>query len=257
MNIDRLVEHITKPLLNEGVNDPGIFKAIFLAGGPGSGKSYVAQQLFGIPERVNISISGLKMVNQDKELETLLKKYYGSVDLANMPDELFADLTGADKTGKPVTSYGKGVTKPFLEVRNILRGIERRDVEYLLERALSGDALESLNDGAGRASRLKRPLTKLVNAAHASEDGKNLLAFMCALEPDPFITDVIFQVFDPNSKFAKRATGQTTKRPSGSASQRFGSTVDLSRAEINRLRGILQNTDNMIVASWRDILFNI
>jgi len=86
MNIDRLVEHITKPLLNEGVNDPGIFKAIFLAGGPGSGKSYVAQQLFGIPERVNISISGLKMVNQDKELETLLKKYYGSVDLGNMPE---------------------------------------------------------------------------------------------------------------------------------------------------------------------------
>ena len=24
-------------LLNEGVNDPGIFKAVFLAGGPGSG----------------------------------------------------------------------------------------------------------------------------------------------------------------------------------------------------------------------------
>ena len=61
-------------LLTEGARDPGIFKGIFLAGGPGSGKSYVAQQLFGIPERVNISISGLKMVNQDKELETLLKK---------------------------------------------------------------------------------------------------------------------------------------------------------------------------------------
>ena len=33
-------------LLNEGVNDPGIFKAVFLAGGPGSGKSFVASQLF-------------------------------------------------------------------------------------------------------------------------------------------------------------------------------------------------------------------
>ena len=28
--------------VQEGVFDPGIFKAIFLAGGPGSGKSYVA-----------------------------------------------------------------------------------------------------------------------------------------------------------------------------------------------------------------------
>ena len=29
----------------EGPNDPHIFKAVFLAGGPGSGKSYVAQKL--------------------------------------------------------------------------------------------------------------------------------------------------------------------------------------------------------------------
>ena len=37
-------------LLTEGVHDDGIFKAVFLAGGPGSGKSYVAKQIFGIPE---------------------------------------------------------------------------------------------------------------------------------------------------------------------------------------------------------------
>ena len=174
-----------------------------------------------------------------------------------MVEALSREVIGKDKTGKPITSYGKGITQPFIEVRNILRGMERRDVEYVLGRALSGDALESLNDGAGRASRLKKPLTKLVNAAHQSEDGRNLLAFMCALEPDPFVIDVLHQVFDPNSKFAKRATGQVTKRPSGSVSQRYGSNVELSRAEIRRLRAILQNTDNMIVASWRDILFGI
>ena len=32
-------------VLDEGVNDPGIFKAIILAGGPGSGKSYIADKL--------------------------------------------------------------------------------------------------------------------------------------------------------------------------------------------------------------------
>ena len=53
--------------LDEGVNDPGIFKAIILAGGPGSGKSYVAKGLFGIPEKINVSKYGLKMVNQDQE----------------------------------------------------------------------------------------------------------------------------------------------------------------------------------------------
>jgi len=90
-------------LLNEGVNDPGIFKAVFLAGGPGSGKSYVAQQLFGIPEKVNVSKTGLKMVNQDQELEMLLKKFYGgddpTLDYLNIqayPPELFKQLTDPD-----------------------------------------------------------------------------------------------------------------------------------------------------------------
>ena len=50
--MDKLTEWLTKPfleedILNEGARDPGIFKAIFLAGGPGSGKSYVAKNLFG------------------------------------------------------------------------------------------------------------------------------------------------------------------------------------------------------------------
>ena len=86
-------------LLNEGVRDPGIFKAVFLAGGPGSGKSYVAQQLFGIPEKVNVSKTGLKMVNQDQELEMLLKRFYGQdasvdyLDIQAYPDELFRQLT--------------------------------------------------------------------------------------------------------------------------------------------------------------------
>ena len=37
--------------INEGVNDPGILKAVFLAGGPGSGKTYVTRGLFGIPKK--------------------------------------------------------------------------------------------------------------------------------------------------------------------------------------------------------------
>ena len=84
--------------LNEGIRDPGIFKAVFLAGGPGSGKSYVAQQLFGIPEKVNVSKTGLKMVNQDTELEYFLHKFYGDdsidyLDIQSYPPELFRQLT--------------------------------------------------------------------------------------------------------------------------------------------------------------------
>ena len=63
-----------KRLLTEGVFDKGILKAVFMAGGPGSGKSYVASQLFGIPKKINVSASGLKTVNSDTEFEFLLKK---------------------------------------------------------------------------------------------------------------------------------------------------------------------------------------
>ena len=79
--------------LVEGINDPGILKAVFLAGGPGSGKTYVAKGLFGIPDRVNVSQSGMKMVNSDKELKFLLNKYGFGTDLDSLPDEVFSNLT--------------------------------------------------------------------------------------------------------------------------------------------------------------------
>ena len=62
--------------LQEGVYDPNIFKAIFLAGGPGSGKSYVVRKTTGG--------SGLRVVNSDDAFETLLKKANLSL---KMPDE--------------------------------------------------------------------------------------------------------------------------------------------------------------------------
>ena len=52
--------------LLEGIQDPNIFKAFFLAGGPGSGKSYVVRKTTGG--------SGLRVVNSDDAFESLLKK---------------------------------------------------------------------------------------------------------------------------------------------------------------------------------------
>ena len=52
--------------LQEGVYDPNIFKAFFLAGGPGSGKSYVVRKTTGG--------TGLKVVNSDDAFEAMLKK---------------------------------------------------------------------------------------------------------------------------------------------------------------------------------------
>ena len=62
-------------LLNEGAYDKGIFKAVFMAGGPGSGKSYIARGIFGIPDNINTSYTGLKTVNSDSEFEFFLRKF--------------------------------------------------------------------------------------------------------------------------------------------------------------------------------------
>ena len=81
-------------LLTEGVHDKGIFKAVFLAGGPGSGKSYVAKQIFGIPEKFNISMSGMKMINQDKEYKFLLKKHgFDPEWLDTYPEDVFNHIS--------------------------------------------------------------------------------------------------------------------------------------------------------------------
>ena len=97
--------------LVEGINDPGILKAVFLSGGPGSGKTYVAKGLFGIPDRVNVSQSGMKMVNSDKELKFLLNKYGFGTNLDALPDEVFANLTNPkDPKYSGLRSFAKDLT---------------------------------------------------------------------------------------------------------------------------------------------------
>ena len=96
--------------LVEGVNDPGILKAVFLAGGPGSGKTYIAKGLFGIPDKVNVSQSGLKMVNSDKELKFLLNKYGFGTDLDSLPDEVFQNLTGDGPQASGLRKFAKDLT---------------------------------------------------------------------------------------------------------------------------------------------------
>jgi cytidylate kinase len=70
----KLKDLLNQSILNEGVDDPGILKCVFLAGGPGSGKSRVAGDLFGISKGLTVAASGLKSVNSDVAFEAQLKK---------------------------------------------------------------------------------------------------------------------------------------------------------------------------------------
>ena len=61
--------------ITEGVYDPSIFKAFFLAGGPGSGKSWVSQKA--------LSGMGLKVINSDNAFTRLLGKEKLSLKFAD------------------------------------------------------------------------------------------------------------------------------------------------------------------------------
>ena len=69
--------------LQEGLNDPNIFKAFFLAGGPGSGKSYVV--------RATTGGTGLRIVNSDDIFEKYLKDAGFDMDMSTAKAEREAE----------------------------------------------------------------------------------------------------------------------------------------------------------------------
>ena len=76
-----LPTYMIEDLITEGVYDPGIFKAVFLAGGPGSGKSTVVKKL-------GLNALGLKIVNTDKSFESGLKKAGQTLALKTVPADI-------------------------------------------------------------------------------------------------------------------------------------------------------------------------
>ena len=83
--------------LQEGLNDPNIFKAFFLAGGPGSGKSYVVRKTTGG--------TGLKIVNSDDAFERYLKQAGLS---QKMPEDETAERDVERARAKRVTKARQG-----------------------------------------------------------------------------------------------------------------------------------------------------
>ena len=75
--------------LQEGVYDPNILKAFFMAGGPGSGKSYVVKRTTGG--------LGLKIVNSDDVFEKYLLDAIGTLDIREIDPEQRDRIRGRAK----------------------------------------------------------------------------------------------------------------------------------------------------------------
>jgi predicted kinase len=107
------LKEIIIEILTEGVDDPGILKCIFMAGGPGSGKSFTAKEIFGVGKGLtqSFSVGGLKIVNSDTAFEKGLKdnginpKELGKIEKED--PELWDKITGKDS----IRSKAKELTK--------------------------------------------------------------------------------------------------------------------------------------------------
>ena len=79
--------------MNEGVNDPSIFKAVFLAGGPGSGKSFIVG-------KTALTALGMKVINSDDIFERALAK----AGLKTTPEDIYSEK------GQSVRGEAKALT---------------------------------------------------------------------------------------------------------------------------------------------------
>ena len=156
--------------IQEGVNDPGIFKAFFTAGGPGSGKSYVASA----SGAGRSNPYGLKVVDSDPLFAKMLK----DAGMATTPENIYSD------EGQAIRDLAKGMTSKrqsgFIEGRlGLLIDGTGKDYKKVKK---SSDALRKIGydtymlfvntslDGAQQRNEMrarqleKREVTKMWNA---------------------------------------------------------------------------------------------
>jgi predicted kinase len=120
-----------KEFISEGVNDPGIFKAVFLAGGPGSGKSFMVG-------KTALSTFGLRPINSDDVFEAALRK----AEMAPTPENIYSEK-------------GQSI---------------RKQAKYLTQKKLSLSVIGRLGlviDGTGKdVAKIQRQMTTLKNIGY-------------------------------------------------------------------------------------------
>ena len=128
-----LPHYMVEDLITEGVYDPGVFKAVFFSGGPGSGKSTVVDKL-------SLKALGLKLVNTDNAFENGLKKAGLTLDLRGADFDKIDPIRAKAKkiTAKNMDDYIMGrlgmifdtTSANLTKVKKYVKMLERIGYEY-------------------------------------------------------------------------------------------------------------------------------
>lgn len=174
-----------KTFLNEGVNDPAIFKAIFLAGGPGSGKSFIVG-------KTGLTSMGYKVVNSDDAFENAMKK----AGMEMSPDNIFSvkgqELRGKAKnlTGVKQAMYIKGrlglvvdgtgkdpekIAKQAQELKKLGYDVAMIFVNTDVETAVKRDAARERTIGAEEATKYWKLVQRNIGKFQTMFGKKNFL----------------------------------------------------------------------------------
>lgn len=156
--------------VEEGVNDPAIFKAIFLAGGPGSGKSFTVG-------KTGLTALGFKIVNSDPAFEKAIEKAGGTKDaefifspkgqeirrLAKALTQKQMELYISGRLGLVIDGTGKDYTKIKVQAEKLKElgyDIGMIFVNTDLETAISRDAGRNRSLGAQGVTKMWKEVQK-------------------------------------------------------------------------------------------------
>ena len=261
----------TENSVEEGVNDPAIFKAVFLAGGPGSGKSFTIG-------KTGLQALGFKLINSDDNFEKAIKKVGATMD----PDFIYSpkgqDIRNKAKalTARQQEMYLKG--RLGLVIDGTGKNYEKikkqaRDLEALGYDTAMIFVNTNLETAVKRDSQRPRTLGAKAVEKMWAEVQKNIGKFQSLFNRDFQIVDnseganwqkATTDAYKKMAKFAKKTP--TNKIARGWIKKQLGEDIELSEEGIEEnvtasLKkkakksgmplGILRKVYNRGVAAWR------
>jgi len=108
---EKLQMGMARTTRRNGVRDPAVLKAVFLGGGAGSGKSYAAEHIFGIPDGFEYAMAGdtgLKLLNTDPDFERNLKALQYKVSKSGAPVAKFSPKNLWKLSPEELDALGRG-----------------------------------------------------------------------------------------------------------------------------------------------------